>query len=233
MDALMLTAAEQQAMGLSLRVSLWAVGCSLPPGLLVAWLLARRDFPGKTLLNGLVHLPLILPPVVVGYVLLVLLGRQGPLGMVLHDWFGITLAFTWKGAAVAAAVVSFPLMVRAMRLSLEAVDRRLEEAARTLGAGPVDVFLTVTLPLIAPGILTGTIMAFARSLGEFGATITFVSNIPGETRTLPLALYNLTQVVGGEAGAARLVALSVALALAAVVASEVLARRMAARLEGR
>ena len=230
MDSLILTDAETEAMVLSLRVSLWAVGCSLPFGILVAWLLARVTFPGKMLLNGIVHLPLILPPVVVGYVLLVLLGRQGIIGAWLHDLFGITVAFTWKGAAVAAAVVSFPLMVRAIRLSLEGVDRRLEEAARTLGARPADVFVSVTLPLITPGILTGTIMAFARSIGEFGATITFVSNIPGETRTLPLALFNLTQVVGGEAGAARLVAVSVVLALGAVLASEILARRMAARL---
>ncbi len=227
-----LTPLEAEALALSLRVAVAAVIFSLPFGVLVAWLLARRRFPGRSLLNGVVHLPLILPPVVVGYLLLVLLGRRGPLGAWLYDVFGVTVAFTWKGAAVAAAVMAFPLMVRAIRLSLEAVDRRLEQAARTLGAGPVRVFVTVTLPLCAPGILTGTILAFARSLGEFGATITFVSNIPGETRTLPLALFSLVQTPGGEAGAARLVIISVVLAMAALVASELLARRIAARLEG-
>jgi molybdate transport system permease protein len=193
---------------------------------MVAWVLARREFFGKTLVNGLVHLPLVVPPVVVGYLLLLLLGREGPLGGFLYDVFGITVAFTWKGAAVAAGVMAFPLMVRAMRLSLELVDRRLEAAARTLGAGRFDVFMTVTLPLMSPGILAGAILAFARSLGEFGATITFVANIPGETRTLPLALYSLVQTPGGEAGALRLVLLSVVLALVALGASEVLARRL-------
>ena len=180
-----LSALEQEALALSLRVAVVSVLVSLPFGLMVAWVLARREFFGKTLVNGLVHLPLVVPPVVVGYLLLLLLGREGPLGGFLYDVFGITVAFTWKGAAVAAGVMAFPLMVRAMRLSLELVDRRLEAAARTLGAGRFDVFLTVTLPLMSPGILAGAILAFARSLGEFGATITFVSNIPGETRTLP------------------------------------------------
>jgi len=170
--------------------------------------------------------------VVVGYLLLVVLGRRGPVGGWLYDSFGITIAFTWKGAAVAAAVMAFPLMVRAMRLSLETVDRRLEAAARTLGAGRVRVFMTITLPLMAPGVLAGTVLAFARALGEFGATITFVSNIPGETRTLPIALYTLTQTPDGEAAAARLAVISVVLALAAIVASEWIARRMARRLEG-
>ena len=224
--------AETEALWLSLRVGLWSVLLSLPPGLLVAWLLARRAFPGKFLLNGLVHLPLVVPPVVVGYLLLMLLGRRGPLGGLLEAWFGISVAFTWKGAAVAAGVMGFPLMVRAIRLSLDAVDRGIEAAARTLGAGPAWVFLTITLPLILPGILTGVILAFARSLGEFGATITFVSNIPGETRTLPLALYTATQLPGGEAIAVRLAVLSVALAMAALIGSEIMARRVNARLTG-
>ena len=228
----MLSPLETEALLLSLRVSLWSVAASLPFGLLVAWLLARREFPGKNLVNGLVHLPLVLPPVVVGYFLLVLLGRQGPLGRLLHEELGITIAFTWQGAALAAAVMAFPLMVRAMRLSLEAVDRRLEAAARTLGASSWDVTLSVTLPLMAPGILAGAILAFARSLGEFGATITFVSNIPGETRTLPLALFSEVQRPGGEAAALRLAALSVLLAFAALAASEVLARRLRRRIEG-
>ena len=192
-----LTPLEVEAIMLSLRVAGWAVLISLPLGIAVAWLLARHRFPGWAVVNGLVHLPLVLPPVVVGFVLLLLLGRQGPLGAWLDDWFGITLAFTWQGAAVASAVVSFPLMVRAIRLSIEGMDRRLETAARTLGAPPVWVFASISLPLMAPGVLTGTILAFARCLGEFGATITFVSNIPGETRTLPLALYTYTQVPGG------------------------------------
>ena len=227
-----LTPFEVEALRLSLRVALWSVAGSLPMGLLAAWALARWQFPGKTVLNGLIHLPLVLPPVVVGYGLLVLLGRNGPLGAWLHDAFGITVAFTWKGAALAAAIMAFPLMVRAMRLSLEAVDRRLEAAARTLGAGPVDVFLSVTLPLMGPGILAGAVLAFARSLGEFGATITFVSNIPGETRTLPIALYTLIQTPGGETGALRLALLSIAVALVALAASEILARRLGKLTQG-
>ena len=224
-----LTPLEAEAVRLSLRVAVVAVAGSLPIGVLVAWLLARREFPGKTIVNGLVHLPLILPPVVVGYLLLVLLGRRGPVGAWLYDVFGVTIAFTWKGAAVASAVMAFPLMVRAIRLSLESVDRRLEHAARTLGASPLRVFLTVTLPLTLPGILTGAVLGFARSMGEFGATITFVSNIPGETRTLPLALFSMVQTPGGDEGAVRLVIISVVLAMAALVASEVLARRISAR----
>jgi molybdate transport system permease protein len=227
-----LTPLETEAVRLSLQVAVVAVAGSLPIGLLVAWLLARREFPGKTIVNGLVHLPLILPPVVVGYLLLVVFGRRGPLGAWLYDVFGITLAFTWKGAAIASAVMAFPLMVRAIRLSLESVDRRLEHAARTLGASPLRVFLTVTLPLTLPGILTGVVLGFARSMGEFGATITFVSNIPGETRTLPLALYSLVQTPGGGEGAMRLVIISVVLAMAALVASEVLTRRISARNGG-
>jgi len=224
-----LTPLETEAVRLSLRVAVAAVAGSLPIGLFIAWLLARREFPGKTIVNGLVHLPLILPPVVVGYLLLVLLGRRGPLGAWLYDVFGITIAFTWKGAAIASAVMAFPLMVRAIRLSLESVDRRLEHAARTLGASPLRVFLTVTLPLTMPGILTGIVLGFARSIGEFGATITFVSNIPSETRTLPLALFSMVQTPGGDQGAVRLVIISVVLAMAALVASEVLARRISAR----
>ena len=224
-----LTPLEAEAVRLSLRVAVVAVAGSLPIGVLVAWVLARREFPGKTIVNGLVHLPLILPPVVVGYLLLVLLGRRGPVGAWLYDVFGVTIAFTWKGAAVASAVMAFPLMVRAIRLSLESVDRRLEQAARTLGASPLRVFLTVTLPLTLPGILTGAVLGFARSMGEFGATITFVSNIPGETRTLPLALFSMVQTPGGDEGAVRLVIISVVLAMAALVASEVLARRISAR----
>ena len=225
-----LTPLELEALSLSLRVALWAVLVSLPLGLATAWLLARHEFVGKTLVDGLVHLPLVVPPVAVGYLLLVLLGRRGPLGGWLYDSFGITLIFTWQGAAVASAVMAFPLMVRSIRLSLEAIDDRLETAARTLGAPRVRVFATITLPLATPGILTGVVLAFARSLGEFGATITFVSNIAGETRTLPIALYTLIQSPGGEAGAARLMAISLALAILALLASEFLARRISARL---
>lgn len=227
-----LTPLEIEALYLSLLVSGWAVVGSLPLGIACAWLLARRDFPGKALVDGLVHLPLVLPPVVVGYFLLVMLGRRGPIGSLLLDWFGITLAFTWKGAAIASAVIAFPLMVRAIRLSIESVDRGLEQAARTLGCGPLRTFFTVTLPLVAPGVLTGVILCFARSLSEFGATITFVSNIPGETRTLPIALYALTQIPGGDAAALRLCVISVAVAFAALVASEMLSRRVQARMQG-
>ncbi|GAB4370502.1 MAG: molybdate ABC transporter permease subunit [Kiloniellaceae bacterium] len=227
-----LTPLEVEALGLSLKVALWSVAVSLPFGLATAWLLGRCEFFGKTLLDGIVHLPLVLPPVVVGYLLLLLFGRNGPLGAWLLDAFGITLAFTWEGAALAAAVMAFPLMVRAMRLSIEAVDQKLETAARTLGASRLSVFVTVTLPLILPGVLAGAVLAFARSLGEFGATITFVSNIPGETRTLPLALYSLIQTPGGEAGALRLAVLSVLLSLGALAVSEALARRLRARLNG-
>jgi molybdate transport system permease protein len=225
----LLTPAEIDAILLSLRVSLWAVAASLPFGVAMAWVLARKRFWGKSLVDGIVHLPLVVPPVVVGYLLLVLLGRQGPLGGWLHDWFGVTVAFTWRGAAVAAAVMAFPLMVRAIRLSFEAVDQRLEAGARTLGAGPLRVFATITLPLTAPGILAGVILAFARCLGEFGATITFVSNIPGETRTLPLALYSALQSPGGDEVAFRLAVVSVVLAMGALIASEALARAIRRR----
>lgn len=223
---------ELTAIVLSLRVAFWATLGSLPVGIGVAWLLARGRFPGKVLLDGLVHMPLVLPPVVTGYVLLLLFGRNGPLGKALGE-VGITLAFDWKGAALACAVMGFPLLVRAVRLGLESVDRGLEEAAATLGAPPPLVFLTVTLPLMLPGILAGAILCFAKALGEFGATITFVSNIPGRTQTLPSALYTYTQVPGGEAGALRLSIVAAVLAVGALVASELLARRARRRVEGR
>jgi molybdate transport system permease protein len=231
-DFFHLTAVELDALRLSLWVSGWSVAASLPLGILAAWALARLRFPGKNLLDGLVHLPLVLPPVVTGYLLLVLLGRNGLIGSLLNKYLGLVVAFNWKGAVLAAAVMSFPLLVRAVRLSLEGVDPGLEAAARTLGAGPLRVFFTVTLPLMVPGIITGTILAFARSLGEFGATITFVSNIPGQTQTLPLALYTLTQVPDGEAGAMRLCVLSIVVAMAALLCSEVLSRRFAAYMKG-
>ena len=218
---------------LSLRVGVVSVIASVPPALACAWLLARCDFPGKTLIDGVIHLPLVLPPVAIGFALLVLFGRNGVIGAWLYNVFGFTFAFNWKGAALASAVVAFPLMVRAMRLSLEAVDRKLEAAARSLGAGRWRVIATITLPLMAPGILTGAILAFARSVGEFGATITFVSNIPGETRTLPIALYELTQVPGGDEAAWRLAILSVLLAFAALVCSEMIARRLTRQVQGR
>jgi molybdate transport system permease protein len=227
-----LTPLEAEALTLSLRVAFWSMLWSLPAGIAVAWLLARARFPGKMLLDVIIHLPLVLPPVVVGYLLLLLFGAQGPLGGILKDWFGITVAFTWKGAAIAAAVMAFPLMVRAIRLSFETVDRRLEAAARTLGAGRVAVFATITLPLILPGILTGLVLGFARALGEFGATITFVSNIPGETRTLPVALYSLAQRPGAEDAALRIMVISILLAFAALAGSELLARRIRANSGG-
>ena len=224
---------EWQAVALSLRVSFWATALSLPLGVLVAVALARWTFPGKAVLNGVVHLPLILPPVVTGYLLLLTFGRTGPVGGVLYDWFGITLAFRWTGAALAAAVMAFPLMVRAVRLAVEAVDPRLEEAAATLGASRPVVFLTVTLPLILPGVIAGAILGFAKAMGEFGATITFVSNIPGQTQTLPSAIYAFLQVPGGDASAFRLVVISIVLAMGALVLSEWLARRVSGKVSGR
>ncbi len=220
------SADESQALQLSLSVALRSVLLSLPPALLVAWLLTRRRFPGRTLLDAFVHLPLVLPPVMVGYLLLLLLGSRGPIGGWLEREFGITLIFTRNGAAVATAVMSFPLMVRAMRLSLETVERGLEEAACTLGAGAIDRFATITVPLMLPGLLAGAVTAFSASLGEFGAVITFVSNIPGETRTLPLALYTALQTPGGEAAAARLAMISFVLGLSGLLLSEWLARRV-------
>lgn len=221
---------EWQAVALSLRVSFWATVISLPFGILCAWALARRRFPGWQLLNGLVHLPLILPPVVTGYLLLLAFGRRGWIGQYLYDWFGIVLAFRWTGAVLAAAVMAFPLMVRAIRLAFEAVDPKLEQAAGTLGASPLWVFLTVTLPLILPGVLAGSVLAFAKAMGEFGATITFVSNIPGETQTLPSAIYAFLQVPGGDEAAFRLVAVSIAVAMGALILSEVLAWAVARRI---
>lgn len=227
-----LSPTEWQAVALSLRVAFWATLISLPLGIWVAWLLARRDFPGKQVLNGLVHLPLILPPVVTGYLLLLTFGRRGHVGQFLDQWFGIVLAFRWTGAVLAAAVMAFPLMVRAIRLAFEAVDPKLEQAAGTLGASPVWVFVTVTLPLILPGVLAGAVLAFAKAMGEFGATITFVSNIPGETQTLPSAIYAFLQVPGGDAQAFRLVIVSIIVAMGALIASEWIARRVARRIGG-
>jgi molybdate transport system permease protein len=228
-SGLALTPEEWTAIRLSLRVALWATIASLPLAILTAWLLARGRFRGKVVLDGLVHLPLVLPPVVTGYALLVLFGRRGPLGAWLEQTFGVVLAFRWTGAALACAVMGFPLMVRAIRLSMESIDSRLEQAAGTLGASPVWVFLTVTLPLAWPGILAGAVLCFAKALGEFGATITFVSNIPGETQTIPAAIYTYTQVPGGDAGALRLSLVAIIIALAALVASEILARRHKAK----
>ena len=223
-DWLRLSAEEWDAVRLSLWVASVAMLASLPFGIAIAWLLARREFWGKSLVNGLVHLPLVLPPVVTGYLLLLSFGTRGPIGSMLAE-FGIVFSFRWTGAALASAVMGFPLMVRAIRLSIEAVDTKLEAAASTLGANRAFVFLTVTLPLIAPGIIAGMILCFAKAMGEFGATITFVSNIPGETQTLPSAIYSFTQVPGGDPEALRLTAISVAISLAALMASEVLARR--------
>jgi molybdate transport system permease protein len=223
---------EWIAIRLSLRIAIVATLVALPFGIAMAWLLARKSFWGKTLLDGLVHLPLVLPPVVTGYFLLILLGRHGVLGGILADDLGIVFAFRWTGAALASAVMGFPLMVRSMRLSIDAVDRRLEDAAATLGAGRFWVWLTVTLPLILPGIVAGMILSFARALGEFGATITFVSNIPGETQTLPTAIYTFLQVPGGDAGALRLTLVAVAISVAALFASEAVAQRATRRTLG-
>ena len=221
---------ELEALFLSLTVAFWSVLITLPLGLFTAWLLARKNFYGRALVNGIIHLPLVLPPVVVGFFLLAMLGQQGPIGQFLYNVFGITIIFTWQGAAIASAIMSFPLMVRAIRISIENVDTKLEAAARTLGASPFRVFYSITLPLISPGILAGILLAFARSLGEFGATITFVSNIPGETRTLPLAIYSLVQTPGGETGALRLVLLSVIISLVALLISEYLAHQAKRRI---
>ncbi len=218
------------ALRLSLLVATTATAASLLPGLAVAYLLARGRFPGRAALDTLVHLPLVLPPVVTGYLLLIGFGRRGPIGAWLYGHLGVTLAFRWTGAALACSVMGFPLMVRAMRLSIESVDRKLEEAAGTLGAPPAAVFALVTLPLVMPGIIAGLILCFARAMGEFGATITFVANIPGETQTLPSAIYTFTQVPGGEADALRLTLVSVAVSMAALVLSEVLARRVSRRM---
>jgi molybdate transport system permease protein len=225
---MILSDAEAQALWLSLIVATRSVAFSLPLAILSAWVLARGRFPGKTLIDGFVHLPLVLPPVVVGYLLLLGFGTRGPIGHFLYENFGLRLAFTSAGASLATAVMSFPLMVRAIRLALEAVDRGLEDAARTLGAGPFDRLASITLPLMLPGILAGAVVAFAASLGEFGAVITFASNIPGETQTLPLAIYQAIQTPNGDAMAARLATLSIVIAFAGLLLSEVLARRIRA-----
>jgi molybdate transport system permease protein len=220
------------AVALSLRIAAVATLVSLPFGIAIATLLARQNFWGKTLVDAIIYLPLVLPPVVTGYLLLITLGRNTPVGAFLADHFGIVFAFRWTGAVISCGVMAFPLMVRAIRLSIEAIDRRLEDAAATLGAGPFWNFATVTLPLALPGIIAGAMLAFARALGEFGATITFVSNIPGETQTISAALYTLTQVPGGDSAALSLVVVAVVISLAALVASEWLARRATARLHG-
>lgn len=227
-----LTPLEIQALFLSLKVSLVSVGFSLPLGIFLAWVLNRYEFAGKSLLNGLVHLPLVIPPVVTGYLLLLLLGRNGVLGKILYNWLGITLTFNWKGAALASGIIAFPLLVRAVRISLESMDRGLEAAAKTLGAGSFRVFFTVTIPLIIPGIVSGAMMAFARSISEFGATITFASNIPGQTNTLPLTLYNLIQTPEGEAGAMRLCLISIATAMLALLVSEYSTKIYRSKLKG-
>ncbi|MBC58457.1 MAG: molybdate ABC transporter permease subunit [Confluentimicrobium sp.] len=221
-----LSVMEWQALMLSLRSATLAVLWSLPLAIGLGWLLARRRFPGHWLLNAVVHLPLVLPPVVLGYLLLVLLGREGVIGAPLHALFGVRLAFSTQAVVIACAVVSFPLLVRAIRQSAESMDHRFEAAARSLGAGELRVFLTVTLPLMSPGILTGLTLGFARAVGEFGATITLAANIPGKTQTLPLALFSVTQSPGGDAAAARLCALSLALAGMALIGSELVSRRM-------
>lgn len=224
---------EWRAVALSLRVSFWATLLSLPLGIFVAYALARWEFLGKQVLNGLVHLPLILPPVVTGYLLLLTFGRKGYVGQFLGEWFGIVLAFRWTGAVLAAAVMAFPLMVRAIRLAIEAVDPKLEEAASTLGAPRLWVFATVTLPMILPGIVAGAILAFAKAMGEFGATITFVSNIPGQTQTLPSAIYAFLQVPGGDGQAFRLVLVAIVVAMAALLLAEWVSRAIAKRIAGR
>ena len=223
---------ELTAIRLSLRVAFWAMLGSLPVGVVIALLLSRGRFWGKSLLNVLVYLPLIMPPVVTGYLLLLLFGRKGPIGAFLADQFDIVFAFRWTGAALACAVMGFPLLVRSIRLSIDAVDRRLEDAAGTLGANALWIFLTITLPLILPGILAGMILSFARALGEFGATITFVSNIPGETQTLPTAIYMLIQVPGGDLAALRLTLVSIAISMLALFASEALIERATRRVLG-
>jgi molybdate transport system permease protein len=227
-----LSPAEWTAVELSLRIAVVATAFALPFGIAIGWLLARKNFWGKTVLDGLVFLPLVLPPVVTGYLLLISLGRRGPVGAFLYDHFGIVFSFRWTGAAVSCGVMGFPLLVRPIRLALEAIDRRLEDAAATLGANRMLVFFTVTLPLALPGVIAGVVLCFARALGEFGATITFVSNIPGETQTISALIYTLTQVPGGDAAAGRLVLIAIALAFAALVASEWLSRRAAIRFHG-
>jgi molybdate transport system permease protein len=227
-----LTPDEWVAIRLSIRIAIVATVVALPFGVAVAWLLARKDFWGKSLLDGIVHLPLVLPPVVTGYLLLISFGRRGPIGAFLDQHFGIVFSFRWTGAVLACGVMAFPLLVRAIRLSFEAIDRRLEDAAGTLGASPLQAFFTVTLPLALPGVIAGMVLCFAKALGEFGATITFVSNIPGETQTISAAIYTLTQVPGGDAAAFRLVVVAIVISLAALIASEWFARRAGLRYHG-
>jgi molybdate transport system permease protein len=223
---------EWTAILLSLRIAIVATLAALPFGIALAWLLARKDFWGKTLLDGIIHLPLVLPPVVTGYLLLISFGRRGPIGAFLADQFGIVFSFRWTGAALACGIMGFPLLVRPIRLAMEAIDRRLEDAAATLGASRLAVFATVTLPLALPGLIAGFVLCFAKALGEFGATITFVSNIPGETQTISAAIYTFTQVPGGDAAAGRLVLVAIVISLAALVVSEWLARRAGMRFHG-
>ncbi len=223
---------EWIAIKLSLKIAVVATAVALPFGLAVAWLLARKNFWGKALLDGLIHLPLVLPPVVTGYLLLISFGRRGPIGIFLADHFGIVFSFRWTGAALACSIMGFPLLVRPLRLALEAIDRKLEDAAATLGADPLWVFLTVTLPLAMPGVIAGMVLCFAKALGEFGATITFVSNIPGETQTISAAIYTFTQMPGGDAAAGRLVLVAIAISLVALIAAEWLARRAGTRFHG-
>jgi molybdate transport system permease protein len=227
-----LSPAEWTAVALSLRIAVVATAVALPFGIAIGWLLARKDFWGKIVLDGLVYLPLVLPPVVTGYLLLISFGRKGPIGEFLYDYFGVVFSFRWTGAALSCGVMGFPLMVRPIRLAIEAIDRRLEDAAATLGAGGVLVFLTVTLPLALPGVIAGALLCFARALGEFGATITFVSNIPGETQTISAAIYTLLQVPGGDAMAGRLVLVAIAISLGALIISEWFARRAGMRFRG-
>ena len=232
MSILELSSDEWIAVQLSLRIAVVATLVGLPFGLAVAWLLARKDFWGKALVDGLVHLPLVLPPVVTGYLLLISFGRRGPIGAFLADYFGIVFSFRWTGAALACGIMGFPLLVRPIRLAIEAIDRKLEDAAATLGADRPRVFLTITLPLALPGLVAGMVLCFAKALGEFGATITFVSNIPGETQTISAAIYTFTQIPGGDAAAGRLVLVAIAISLAALVAAEWLARRAGTRFHG-
>ncbi|MCG3728538.1 molybdate ABC transporter permease subunit [Vibrio cincinnatiensis] len=221
---------EWSALLLSLKVAGYTIVWLLPVGIVLAWLLARKEFFGKSVLDSLIHLPLVLPPVVIGYVLLISMGRRGVIGQWLETWLGVSFSFSWRGAVLACFVIALPLMVRAIRLSIESVDPKLEQAARTLGASPIKVFFTITLPLILPGLITGTMLSFARSLGEFGATISFVSNIPGETQTLPLAMYNFLETPGAEMEAARLCIISIVIALLSLFISEWVNRRMQRRL---
>lgn len=227
-----LSPTEWTAVELSLRIAIVATAVALPFGIAIGWVLARKEFWGKTLLDGIVYLPLVLPPVVTGYLLLISFGRRGLIGAFLADYLGIVFSFRWTGAALSCGIMGFPLMVRPIRLALEAIDRRLEDAGATLGASPVLVFLTITLPLALPGIIAGAVLCFARALGEFGATITFVSNIPGETQTISAAIYSLLQVPDSDAAAGRLVIIAIVIALAALIASEWFARRAGMRFQG-